>query len=695
MRLTTRILGALLGAGLLAATQVGGCPGHVRHGTPSSSSTLSVLAGDLGGLGNADGTGSAARFRYPQGIATDGTSLFIADQQNSTVRQIVIATGVVTTLAGLPENTGSTDGTGSAARFSFPTDVATDGTNVYVVDNNNFTIRKIVIATGVVTTLAGNSGVSGFADGTGTAAEFNYPNGITTDGANLFVTDTGSHTIRQVVIATGVVTTLAGTPGFTGSADGTGASALFNYPAYLTTDGTNLYVSDTSNHTIRKVVIATGVVTTLAGTAGSSGSANGTGAAARFYNPQGVASDGTNLFVGDASNLTIRQIVIATGVVTTLAGTAGSSGSADGTGSAARFYTPYDVDTDGTLVYVCDGSNGTIRRIVIATGEVTTPAGRAEQYGSTDGSGTSARFYYPSGADTDGTNLFVADSYNHTIRQVAVSSGAVTTLAGSATLSGSTDGTGAAARFNFPYGVSTDGTNVYVADTSNHTLRKVIVATGVVTTLAGSAGIPGSTNGTGSSARFNGPAALANDGTNLFVADYNSSTVRQVVISSGVVTTLAGSAGLTGSTDGTGSAARFNSPYGLATDGTNVFVADTGNQTIRKIVIATGVVTTLAGSAGVTGTADGTGSAARFFNPLGIATDGSNLFVADSANHTVRKLVIGTGVVTTPYGVAGQAGVAPGSLPASLNGPYGVSWSAGRIYIVDNTEHSILTAPTP
>jgi hypothetical protein len=217
-------------------------------------------------------------------------------------------TGTVTTLAGTAGVSGSTDGIGAAARFYYPEGITTDNTNLYVADSNNGTIRKVVIATGTVTTLAGTAGVTGSANGTGAAAEFTSPEDITTDGANLYVADTWNNTIRKVVITTRAVTTLAGTAGVFGSTDGTGAAAWFNRPRGITTDGTNLYVADTFNHTIRKVVIATGAVTTFAGTAGLTGSTDGMGAAARFYFPVGITTDGTNLYVADMENNTIRVV---------------------------------------------------------------------------------------------------------------------------------------------------------------------------------------------------------------------------------------------------------------------------------------------------------------------------------------------------------------------------------------------------
>ena len=288
---------------------------------------------------------------------------------------------------------------------------------------------------------------------------------------------------------------------------------------------------------------------------------------------------------------------------------------------------------------MADRTNHTIRKVTSA-GVVTTLAGSAGIDGSTDATGSAARFLYPSGVavDTAG-NVFVADRNNHTIRKVT-SSGVVTTLAGTAGSAGSTDATGSAARFYYPWGVAVDTAgNVFVADRSNHTIRKVTSA-GVVTTLAGTAGSSGTTDGTGSAARFNLPSGVSVDSAgNVFVGDNLSHTIRKVT-SAGVVTTLAGSAGLNGSIDATGSAARFYYPWGVAVDTAgNVFVAEGENNTIRKVTSA-GVVTTEAGIAGNRGSNNGLGSAARFYNPLGITVDSAgNVFVADQYNHTIRNSV--------------------------------------------------------
>lgn len=316
------------------------------------------------------------------------------------------------------------DGTGSGARFSDPQGIVVDPSgNLYVADTFNQVIRKITPA-GVVTTLAGTAGVMGSADGTGASASFQYPRGIVLDSAgNLFVADYANNTIRKITPA-GVVTTVAGTAGKSGGADGTGAAARFTNPWGLAIDGAeNIYVADSANQTIR-ILTPAGAVTTFAGTADAFGSSDGAGANARFFSPQGVAVDTAgNVYVADTGNATIRKITPA-GNVSTLAGTAGLSGYSDGTGAAAKFNNPSDVAVDGSgNLYVADRSGDTVR-LVTPLGVVTTLAGVSGYYGSSDGVGAAARFGFPQGIAVDGSgDVFIADSGNSTIRE-GVASGA-------------------------------------------------------------------------------------------------------------------------------------------------------------------------------------------------------------------------------------------------------------------------------
>ena len=669
-----------------------GLTGGAQQGkTLSLNGTVSELAGRS--LYIPDGFGNLALFNYPEDVATDGINLYIADTQDHTIRKLVIATGEVTTLAGSTLSSGVVDGTGSDARFFAPFGITTDGTNLYVVDS--MVIRKIEVATGKVTTLAGHGGLPAISDGTGSAASFNSPTSITTNGTNLYVAD--SCTIRKVVIATGEVTTLAGSAVTSGTADGIGPAARFSLPRGITNDGINLYVTDSYNYTIRKVVIATGEVTTLAGKAGLSGTTDGTASAARFSNLKGITTDGTNLYATDGN--TIRKVAIATGEVTTLAGSVGANGSTDGLGLAAQFDDPCGLTTDGTNLYVADSINCTIRKVVINTGEVTTFAGGSESSGTSDGTGSSAQFNAPSGVTTDGKNLFVADLGNHTVRKLEIATGVVTTLAGSAGVNGSADGLGATAKFDSPCGLTTDGTNLYVTDTFYHTIRKIVIATGEVTTLAGNPGSlifvypggsamkysGGSADGTGSAAQFNAPSGVTTDGINLYVADFNNHTIRKVEIATGVVTTLAGSAGKSGSSDGIGTTARFSFPRGITTDGVNLYVTDLYDYTIRKVSLATGKVTTLAGSAGISGSTDGTGNAARFNGPSGITTDGTNLYVVDTNNNTIRKVVIATGEVTTLTGNTGS------SHSELFGSPTDITTDGIKLYVTNTSANTLIS----
>ena len=327
-----------------------------------SLATVATLAGAADRKGLTDGSGDAAEFARPMGVAVTADGLiYVADADSHTIRKITAA-GVVTTVAGAPGRKGSTDGVGAAARFYYPVGVAVDaGGTLYLTDADNHTIRKIAAA-GDVSTVVGMPGSKGSTDGPGATARFNRPSGVAVDATGtLYVADTFNHTIRKVTPA-GVVTTWAGVAGHKGSTDGPGAVARFYHPAAVAIDAQGaLYVADNGNQTIRKIT-PSGMVTTLAGTAGRSGSADGEGASARFHFPVGVAVDARgNVYVADHFNATIRQITAA-GRVSTLAGTVLHLGHIDGPGPEARFDGPASiaVDASGTL-YVTDGT--TIRVI--------------------------------------------------------------------------------------------------------------------------------------------------------------------------------------------------------------------------------------------------------------------------------------------------------------------------------------------
>ena len=276
-------------------------------------------------------------------------------------------------------------------------------------------------------------------------------------------------------------------------------------------------------------------------------------------------------------------------------------------------------------------------RKVTASGDVTTIAGMAGQSGSDDGTGSAARFngLYGVACDAAG-NVYATDYLNNTVRKITPA-GEVTTLAGTAGQSGSSDGTGSAARFYAPVGVACDADgNVYVTDYGNDAVRKITPA-GVVTTIAGLAGQPGSADGLGSAARFSGPWGIDCDGAgNLYVADMYNATVRMIT-PAGEVTTLAGSPGAFDSVDGPGMSARFRYPCGITRDTAgNLYVTDSWANNIRKIDQA-GTVSTLAAVALTGGYADGPAGSALFYQPRGVALGPvGQLLIADYANHAIR-----------------------------------------------------------
>ncbi|MEY2879480.1 MAG: hypothetical protein RLZZ15_1860, partial [Verrucomicrobiota bacterium] len=421
-------------------------------------------------------------------------------------------------------------------------------------------------------------------------------------------------------------------------------------------------------------------LTTVAGQVGGRGADDGT-TAAKFFNPAGLALDSAgNIYVADTSNNALRKITSA-GVVSTFAGLAVDpgtrqpvgGGTADGTGSAAQFNfgssiiaggipfgvpiastigsTNIAIDRNGIL-YVADTLNNTIRRVT-AAGVVTTIAGSPGDGGRADGAGTSARFSAPIATAVDSAgNIYVADSGNNTIRKITPA-GNVSTLAGAAGNAGLADGLGTGARFNNPSGLVIDANGVlFVADTNNHSIRRV-AADGTVSTFAGSSGKSGSSDGLGTLARFNQPAGLAIDSAgNIFVADTANQTIRRIS-SGGVVATIAGLARSSGSTSGTGNAARFNQPYGIAVDATgSVYIADTINQTIRKGVATTASTIQITGqpasrtllivgqssTLSVTATANG--------NPLSYQWQKNGVDVA-GGNGPVYQLPPVTGVAST------------------------------------------------
>jgi serine/threonine protein kinase/sugar lactone lactonase YvrE len=326
---------------------------------------------------------------------------------------------------------------------------------------------------------------------------------------------------------------------------------------------------------------------------------------------------------------------------------------------------------------------------VPATAQATSPAivtfaGQPGTKGYADGPGIQAGFRLPNNVAVDSAgNVYVADTANDVIRKITPA-GVVSTIAGLAHSRGSADGLGTnTARFWSPFGIALDNAgDIFVADTGNNTIRKISPA-GIVTTIAGLAGQAGSDDGVGSAARFRNPWDVAVDNTgNVYVADMSNDTIRKIT-PDGRVHTFAGQAGMTGNTDGWGNSARFNNPFGVAVDSSgNVYVSDTANNSIRKITVGR-VVTTLAGAPGNAGKIDGNGGDARLWSPQGLTVDSAgNIYVADTGNNTIRKI--------TPMGVVTTIDLSADTDKTPLNGPGGVAVdSNGNLYVADTNDHCI------
>lgn len=711
------------------------------------SGTVVPFAGN-GNSTHLDGIGAAAQFTYSRGICIDSTNtnLYVGDSESGRLRKITVGTANVVTI-----------GTYGVTNFKVR-QMCIDSTNtfIYAADIENHVIRKIQISDGAIVTIAGSFGISGNTDGTGAVARFRQCAGVCIDSTNtnLYVTDL-NHRVRRIVIATGAVTSLAGPlNGATGLIDATGTNARFASPFGLCIDqtDTNLYVCDSYNHSIRKIVIATGAVSTFAGRIdGGIGLADYSGTDAFFNVPNGIvmSPDYKSLYVTEWTNACIRKIELATAAVSTIAGIYAPSFT---TITFQRIIQPSlnvafmgIFDKNGNI-YISNTNNHVIRKLD-RNGIVTTVAGSgvathtnsvlnhkgtvyftiscridslgnlylAHQYGIRkvdvnglitnlvggrtfgymDGAGAKAMFNGLREMCVDSTNTYMygSDTGNNRIRRITLATGYVTTIAGS-TLTTDTIGTGTNAFFSSPRDLCIDSTNtyLYICDQGHHRIRRLTIATGEVIQFAGT-GVTGGTDAAiGTNASLNFPTGICIDSTNsnLYVSEGNR--IRRIVISTTTVSTLAGSPlGATGALDATGTNATFSELRSPCIDptNTNLYVAELNNARIRRIVISTGVVTTFAGWTNADlGYLDATGTNARFATLTGMSIDasGSNLYASDANNATIRRIVISTQVVSTYVGTIGANRITNNAYyPGSLNSPEGICFDSvcSNIYITD------------
>lgn len=652
-------------ATLLLLAACGGGGGSASSSAPSPLppvtplAELALFAGSAGGAGNLDGTGTAARFNVPTSLARDQDgNIYVADSANHTIRKIS-ARGVVSTFAGAAGVPGYADGNGAAARFYHPTGLTVDRSgNVYVADDLNDVIRKITPA-GAVSTLAGTAEKKGFRDGQGAQAQLDLCDqddigcstpGMAIDSAgNLYLADLGNRAIRKITPA-GIVSTLPLTECSYPLPNGSDAKCFNKLSGLAIDDQDRLFVADGPRV---RLLSAAGQLSTFAGST-AYGDLDGRGVNARFNNIAGLSFAGGQLLVVEGTRV---RTISATGQVSALSKMFSEPGYADGTENDARFalLDAATADSNGN-VYVSDRGNHAIRQISPAR-SVSTFAGLGNYRGSRNLADGSVRFDKPAGIAIDrNNNIYVADFGAGNVQKITAA-GHASRFAQNNFISGTA--------LPSPQGLAVDKDGVlYVTDTTlNDVLR--ILPDGRVSTLALSF-----TDSPQSGSLFvpRGIAAAA-DGS-LYLAETGKSLIRKIS-PAGQVSTVAG---------GTDSS-KFNLPNGIAIDTKgNLFVADSYNHTIRKIG-TDGSVSTFAGLPGQPGSTDGPGQQARFNTPQSLAFDGSgNLYVADTYNETIRKITP-AGNVSTVAGVPGERGFIGGQLPGRLPHPYALAVSNNNLYI--------------
>jgi uncharacterized protein (TIGR03437 family) len=672
--MTLRLLSAVLLALVASWTAFG------------QSYTISTIAGGL----PVNVPGISASLYSPAGVAVDkaGNVLFTS---GNCVFRLDAATGVLTAVAGNgTPGFGGDDGLAVNAELNQPQGLAVDSAgNLFIADMRNARVRRVT--NGAIATVAGN-GTWGFSGdgGPASSAQLSQPYSVAVDPAgNLFIADTFNNRIRKV--SNGTITTVAG--GGTAFGDGGPAtSAQLSFPQGVAVDSAgNLYIADTGNSRIR--IVSNGLIATVAGNGTCEFSwDNGTATVAGLCNPYGVAVDSAGrVYIADAGNNRVRKV--SNGVMATLAGngTCGFGGDY-GLATSAGLCGPYGVAVDSTgSVYIADAGNSRVRKV--SGGAIATIAGNGTQpgFGGDGGPASGAQLLQPQGVAVDSAgNLYIADTLNNRVRKVA--NGAITTVAGNGTSGyGGDNGPATSAQLFWPLGVAVDSSgNLYIADASNHVIRKV--SNGAITTVVGNGnqGFSGD-NGPALSAEMSYPSAVAVDSAgSLYIADISNHVVRKV--SNGVIATVAGNGnqGFSGD-NGPALNAAMNYPSAVTVDSAgDLYIADTGNHRIRKV--SKGIIATVAGNGtyGYSGD-NGPATGAQLYHPQGVAVDSAgNLYIADAWNNRIRRVANGTITTAAGIGAFGLSGDNGFAACAELGEPYGVATgSAGNVYIADTVNNRI------
>lgn len=618
--------------------------------------------------------------------------------------------------------TGFVDGIGPDALFNGigGAVVLPDGSAILATDTFNATLRRISLPSGETRTVAGRVQAQTTVDGVGLQARFQSPRAIalSRDGSTAYLAD--GPTLRRVRLSGYEVQTLAGTAGMPGYVDGRGESVRLGFLLHalaLSDDERSLFIADRSNRVLRRLDLQTLEVSTLAGSAysGANQSSDGIGNAARFSGLGGLVVRGDMLYVLDTFNHTLRRVQISTQEVRTVLGVAGMAGLQDGDAAAARLRSPQGLcQFNDSLLSV--SFDGVLRSIRLLDFQVTTLLGQAGDARSVDGQGAQVRLGIGFASPTIlGDRLMYLDRSANSIRPIELSTLRVSTLAGPVEPEANRDGSRHSARFTDPAALSAsrDGQILFVSDATAGCIRAIDRGLGIVRTLAGRCGTPGSSDGSPESAQFESPRGLVLDEERqtLYIADADGATVRAIDLRAGAVPdrvrTLVGQAGQAEARDGDQRTARFVRPVALALDtqGQRLYVADVaspgsvpsapdGYAALRTVDLASGQVQTVAGGKRASPPQDGPISTASFHSPVALAfdPDADALFLAESGAAIVRVLRISTGQVQTLAGKAGETGPADGAFAdARFDSPNGLAWSRSQraLFVSDAGGHSI------
>lgn len=627
-----------------------------------------------------------ATLSRPSGLALapDG-ALLIVDRVHARIRRVDPATGIISTLAGSIQGDGGNGKVADQGELNVPLSVRVDGPtgDLVIAESEGHVIRRVLAATGVLTTIAGTADTPSYGGdgGLATAALLNGPTDAVPDGAGgILIADRTNHRIRRID-AIGNINTVAGngTPGYTGDTVPAGATlAQLNFPhCVLPIPGGGFFICDEFNHAIRRVN-ALGTITTVAGN-GLPGFADGPATGAATLNkPRALAfADGTGnvILVSDAGNNRIRRLDLLAGTLTTIAGTGPGEFTPDGAAAATSpIFTPHGllVDPDGRIVFSENFAHRV--RAIDADGNLVTLVGGIAEFDGDGGPAVDAQFGQVKAIalDKDG-NFVISDAGNNRVRRVNAFTRAIETVAGSGEPSFGGDG-GAAleAGLTLSDAVVDSSGRIIISDSDNNRIRRVDAA-GTITTIVNETGVAGYTgdNGAATAAQIHHPTGIEIDaGDNIYIADFLNHAIRKVDAGGNIVTVAGtGVAGFNGD-DIPAITAQLNSPTDLAVDGAgNIYIADFENNRIRFVSAATGQISTVAGTgvAGFSGDG-GPATAARFKNPADVDLDANgNVWVADMENHRVRRFTVGGNIETVVgNGLRGYAGDGGDPLQARL-----------------------------